>query len=105
MTSGKWVRGRLYCCIQTALWAPLCSALVSFALLCPALALLFSSLWTVPLLCSGLLLLLKMTNIWPHMLRALPPTIGRHNRAYDAYDHAAHDAHENKDDCEDYYEG
>ena len=38
----------------------------------------------MPLLCSGLLLLLKMTNIWPHMLRALPPTIGRHNRAYDA---------------------
>ena len=38
-----------------------------------------------------------MTNIWPHMLRALPPTIGRHNRAYDAHDHAAHDAHDTDD--------
>ena len=30
-----------------------------------------------------------MTNIWPHMLRALPPTTGHHNHGYgDAYDDA-----------------
>ena len=38
-----------------------------------------------------------MTNIWPHMLRALPPTIGRHNRAYDADD--ADDDDDDDDDA------
>ena len=43
-----------------------------------------------------------MTNIWPHMLRALPPTIGRHNRAYDADDaDAADDADDDDDDDDD----
>ena len=67
----------------------------SFALLCFIVA---------ALLCSALLLLLKMTNIWPHMLQALPPTVGHHNHGdADAYDHGDGDVDDDEadDDADD----
>ena len=67
-----------------------------FALLCCVLFLLCRSV--------ALLLLLKMTNIWPHMLQALPPTVGHHNHGdANAYDHGDGDVDDDEadDDADD----